>query len=107
MRAARRRGRFNICTGVPTSDLQLHALVAGAAGKPAEPDRAPARPGDIPAMVGDPSEAAAGLGWSPGTSLAEGIAATVDWMRLRLDARPDGGMDMRPSTETRSSTRAG
>jgi UDP-glucose 4-epimerase len=99
-------GRFNICTGVPTSDLELHALVAGAAGNPVEPDRAPARPGDIPAMVGDPGEAAAGLGWTPGTSIAEGIAATVDWMRRGLDARPDGRMVTQSSTHTRPSTPA-
>jgi hypothetical protein len=57
-------------------------------------------------MVADPGEAAAGLGWSPATSLAEGIAATVDWMRRGLDARPDGRMDTQLGTDTRPSTPA-
>jgi UDP-glucose 4-epimerase len=83
-RATGERGggrRFNIGTGVQTSDLQLHSAVATAAGAPDEPARAPARLGDIRAVAVDPTAAAAGLGWRPTTDLATGVAAVVAWAR--------------------------
>ncbi len=83
-RACGERGggrRFNIGTGILTSDLELHALVAEAAGATSAPAFAPPRPGDLPAMAVDPLPAQDGLGWVPGTSLRDGIKATVDWLR--------------------------
>ncbi|MBA3618386.1 MAG: NAD-dependent epimerase/dehydratase family protein [Actinomycetota bacterium] len=83
-RATGERGggrRFNIGTGVQTSDLQLHSAVATAAGAPDDPARAPARLGDIRAVAVDPTAAAAGLGWRPTTDLATGVAAVVAWAR--------------------------
>ncbi|MQA83966.1 MAG: NAD-dependent epimerase/dehydratase family protein [Streptosporangiales bacterium] len=71
--------RFNIGTGVATSDRELHSLVAEITGAPDTPEYAPPRPGDLPAMVIDPAPARTGLGWSPRTPLREGIAATVAW----------------------------
>jgi len=73
--------RFNIGTGLQTSDRQLHTLVARAAGAPDEPGTAPFRLGDLPAMALDPTPALTGLGWKPRTSLEEGLAATVEWAR--------------------------
>jgi UDP-glucose 4-epimerase len=74
-------GRFNIGTGKATSDLELHAAVAEAAAAPHEPAFAPGRPGDLRAMVLDYTAATAqppaGLGWTPRTTLAEGLARTV------------------------------
>jgi UDP-glucose 4-epimerase len=84
--ACGRRGgghRYNIGTGVLTSDLALHSLVAETVGAPDEPASAPVRPGDIPAMAVDPTAAKAGLGWAPSTSLCDGIKATVEWLRRR------------------------
>ncbi|GAA0947833.1 NAD-dependent epimerase/dehydratase family protein [Actinocorallia libanotica] len=75
--------RFNIGTGVQTTDRRLHALVAAAAGAPDEPGTAPFRLGDLPAMALDPAPALDGLGWKPRTSLEEGLAATVAWARGR------------------------
>jgi UDP-glucose 4-epimerase len=83
-RACTERGsgrRFNIGTGISTSDLALHSLVAEAVGTVSAPDFAPPRAGDLPAMAVDPLPAQDGLGWVPGTSLREGIKATVDWLR--------------------------
>jgi UDP-glucose 4-epimerase len=83
-RATGERGggrRFNIGTGVQTSDLQLHSAVATAAGAPDDPARAPARLGDIRAVAVDPTAAAAGLDWRPTTDLATGVAAVVAWAR--------------------------
>lgn len=75
--------RFNVGTGVQTSDRDLHTLVAAAAGAPDEPAFAPPRLGDLPAMAIDPGPARAELGWAPRTALPEGLAATVEWARSR------------------------
>jgi UDP-glucose 4-epimerase len=86
VRAAGERGgggRFDIGTGVQTTDLELHALVAAASGAPDRPEFAPARLGDLPAMAVDPASAYGGLGWTPRTSLRDGLTATVEWARQR------------------------
>ncbi|MBW8486265.1 NAD-dependent epimerase/dehydratase family protein [Actinomadura parmotrematis] len=76
-------GRFNVGTGRQTTDRDLHALVAGAAGAPDDPAFAPPRLGDLPAMAVDPSATERDLGWTARTPLAEGLAATVAWARSR------------------------
>jgi UDP-glucose 4-epimerase len=73
--------RYNIGTGVQTSDRQLHTLVAHAAGAPDEPEFAPARLGDLRASALDATAAARDLGWHPQVDLAEGINRTVDFFR--------------------------
>jgi UDP-glucose 4-epimerase len=73
--------RFVIGTGVGVTDVELHREVARAAGGAPEPEFAPPRLGDLPAMVVDSSAAAEVLGWRPRTSLAEGLALTVKAMR--------------------------
>ncbi|SNT63577.1 UDP-glucose 4-epimerase [Streptosporangium subroseum] len=79
--------RFNLGTGVETSDRRLHSLVAGVAGAADEPADAEARLGDLPAMAVDPAPALEGLGWRPQTDLATGLKATVEWARARLSIR--------------------
>lgn len=84
LRACGERGdgrRFNIGTGVLTTDLELHSLVAELTGGPDKPAHAPARPGDLPAMSVDPVPAGHGLGWFPATRLRDGVGATVEWLR--------------------------
>lgn len=73
--------RFNIGTGVQTSDRELHTLVARAAGASDDPGFAPARLGDLPASALDPSRARAELGWEPKVELAEGVGRTVEYFR--------------------------
>ncbi|MEO3824825.1 NAD-dependent epimerase/dehydratase family protein [Actinomadura sp. B10D3] len=75
--------RFNVGTGVQTTDRDLHALVAEAAGAPDDPEFAPARLGDLPAIAVDPSETREILGWEPKVALRDGIAETVAWARER------------------------
>lgn len=77
------RRRFNLGTGVQTTDRELHTLVAASAGAPDEPGLAPARLGDLPAMAVDPSPALEGLGWRPRNDLTTGLKATVEWARTR------------------------
>src|SRR5690606_11723901 len=70
--------RLNVGTGQPVTDLELHRVVAEAVGSSAAPEFAPPRLGDLRAMVVDASEAARVLGWRPRTTLAEGLARTVE-----------------------------
>lgn len=76
--------RFNLGTGVQTTDRRLHTLVAEVAGAPDRPGFAPPRLGDLPAMAVDPAPAAAGLGWRPRTDLRVGLKITADWARSTL-----------------------
>ncbi|MES9538418.1 MULTISPECIES: NAD-dependent epimerase/dehydratase family protein [unclassified Actinomadura] len=80
--------RLNVGTGVQTTDRDLHSLVAAAAGAPDEPEFAPPRLGDLPAMAIDPRPTREALGWEPGTVLREGLAETVAWARDRNPVRP-------------------
>jgi UDP-glucose 4-epimerase len=76
--------RFNIGTGVQTTDRQLHTVVANAAGAPDDPEHAPPRVGDARSIALDASAARSGLGWEPWTTLDKGVQATVDWLRTTL-----------------------
>lgn len=80
--AASNGQRFNIGTGVETTDRQLHTLVAEAAGAPDNPEVAPARLGDVPRSVLDNSKARSVLGWEPQVALPDGIRQTVEYFSL-------------------------
>jgi nucleoside-diphosphate-sugar epimerase len=75
---------FNVGTGRGTSVARLAAMVLRAAGRdlPVEQDGTD-RPGraQILRLVADPARARDRLGWSAGTSLEDGLAATVRAMR--------------------------
>lgn len=73
--------RFNIGTGVETSDRALHAAVAAAIGAPDEPGFAPARLGDVNRSCLDARKAGSVLGWRPRVPLGEGVRRTVDYFR--------------------------
>jgi len=73
--------RYNIGTGIQTTDRELHSVVARAVGAADEPVFAPSRLGDLPASALDPGRAAAELGWSPACGLAEGVERTVRYFR--------------------------
>lgn len=73
--------RFNIGTGVETSDRQLHTVIAAAAGAPDDPAFAPARLGDVARSCLDVEKAATVLGWRPRVALADGAARTVQFFR--------------------------
>jgi UDP-glucose 4-epimerase len=73
--------RLNIGTGVAVTDLELHRLMAAAAGAAPEPVFAAPRLGDLPHMVVDAATAREALGWAPKVVLADGLARTFDWMR--------------------------
>ncbi|MGW6692162.1 NAD-dependent epimerase/dehydratase family protein [Rhodococcus sp. NPDC054953] len=80
--------RFNIGTGVETSDLELNRLVARATGTTVDPLWKPARPGDVRRSALDAGQARRILGWHPTVGLAEGIARTVAHFRELGVSRP-------------------
>ncbi len=73
--------RFNIGTGLETSDRQLHSVVAKVIGVADNPEFAPARLGDLKRSCLDVRKAEMVLGWRPQVRLEEGIARTVDYFR--------------------------
>ncbi|MFG1710622.1 NAD-dependent epimerase/dehydratase family protein [Nonomuraea sp. M3C6] len=75
--------RFNLGTGIQTTDRRLHSLIADAAGAHDKPGFAPPRLGDLPAMAVDPVPAHEGLGWQPRTDLPSGVKKAVEWARSR------------------------
>ena len=66
-------------SGVETSIMELYELVSEVLGVDIEPLRGPKALGDIARMRYDCAKAERLLGWTAGTSLAEGIRKTVDW----------------------------
>jgi UDP-glucose 4-epimerase len=84
VRAAGAQGggqRFNIGTGVETSDRQLHSAVAIAAGTPDDPEFHPPRLGDLKRSCLDSGLAERVLGWCPRVALDEGVRRTVEYFR--------------------------
>lgn len=73
--------RFNVGTGIETSDRELHTKVANEIGAPDVPEFAPARKGDVPRSALDSSRAEKIIGWKPQVGLQEGIAMTVEYFR--------------------------
>ena len=74
----------NVCTGRPTTVLELATTVCRLSGRPQRIAHGPARNGDIRVSLGDPAAATALLGVSAGTALAEGLASTM--ASLAVDA---------------------
>jgi UDP-glucose 4-epimerase len=72
---------FNICTGCETTLLDLlEELSELSLHQPEVRFEAP-RLGDIYRSNGDPNKAAAILGFRAGTSLANGLSQTMEWMK--------------------------
>ena len=77
--------RFNIGTGVGTSVRDLHTAMAAAADAPDDPALGAARLGELQAIILNVNAARDRLGWMPRTSLADGIAKTLAWIRTQPD----------------------
>ena len=73
-------GVYNVGTGVETSVVGLFDAIRAASGVEREPAFAPARLGELQRSVLDPTLAESELGWRPERSLADGLAATWDWI---------------------------
>lgn len=82
--ASGNRQRFNIGTGVETSDLELHDAVARAVGTAQKPEDRPARLGDLPRSSLNSERAREELCWHAEVSLEDGIFQTVDYFRNKI-----------------------
>jgi UDP-glucose 4-epimerase len=87
VRAATKGGGLvcNIGTGTETSVNTLFQEMARQAGVDVEPDFKPLRAGELARNCLDPTRAGIQLGWSSWTELGEGTAATIDFVRTRLE----------------------
>lgn len=82
------RQRFNIGTGVQTTDRELHTLIADAVGCPDRPEFAAERRGDLRNSALDPSLAGQVLGWQPTYDLPSGISDTVKYFAAQMNSSP-------------------
>jgi UDP-glucose 4-epimerase len=82
------RGRvFNIGGGNRTSLRCALEVLAGVAGRPLDVRYGERESGDVQDTGADTARAAAELGFSPSTSLREGLAAELAWVRAREEPR--------------------
>ena len=71
---------FNVCSGRPTSVLELAGTIAGLAGAAPDLRFQPARAGEIRHSVGSPARAAEALGLGAPTNLRDGLRDVLAWM---------------------------
>ena len=74
-------GRFNVSTGTGHTIREIYAIVADHLGLRPAPEAAEVEPGadDVPAVVLDPSETTARLGWRPRYTFADTVRRTLAW----------------------------
>lgn len=73
---------FNVCTGRPTSLLDLIAGIGRVCGREAQIEHQPPRPGDIRHSVGSAKRAKQALRLGTPVALEDGLAAVIGWLRL-------------------------
>ena len=70
---------FNVGTGIETSVNGLAQAMMAATGIEVPMINAPARPGELQRSSVDPGKAA-GMGWTPQVTLADGLRQTYEWI---------------------------
>jgi UDP-glucose 4-epimerase len=75
-------GTWNIGTGTEVDVLDLIAVIREVSGRPVEPEFAPHRPGELERSALAAEQARIDLGWSPATTLTEGVAAVYRWLEV-------------------------
>ncbi|MDR3536843.1 MAG: NAD-dependent epimerase/dehydratase family protein [Acetobacteraceae bacterium] len=71
---------FNLCTGRPTSVLELAGHIAALAGSALDVTHRPPRAGEIRHSVGSPARGRAALGLVDPAVLSDGLRNVLDWM---------------------------
>lgn len=85
--AERGAGIYNVGTGIEITVVDLWNACAAVTGYSGEVRFVPPRAGEIQRSVLDAGRARAELGWQPRTDLADGLAATRDFIQGLIDAR--------------------
>ena len=71
---------FNVCTGQPTSVLELAQLIAGLAGNSLEVNHRSPRAGEIRDSIGSREQARDVLNLGPPVPLRDGLATVLGWL---------------------------
>ncbi len=71
---------FNVCTGTPTSVIEVARMVAGLCGVPPEIRFRPARSGEIRHSIGGAARARAALGLGAPSDLRNGLEQLLAWL---------------------------
>lgn len=79
---------FNVAGGSNASVNKVLTILERLTGKTADVRRLEPAPGDVHRTGGDTARIRAALGWKPSTSLEDGIARQLSWIRDGLDAAP-------------------
>ena len=74
---------YNVAGGDETTLLELLDVIGDLLGVTPEPEFTDPRPGDVRRSRGDGSAAARDLGFTTKVPLAEGMRATIEWLRSR------------------------
>lgn len=77
---------FNIAGGAEVGLMELIDHVGALVGRPVPVERHRPEPGDVRRNSGATDRALTELGWSPRTSLTDGLRSQLDWHRGRADA---------------------
>ncbi len=72
---------FNICSGQEINLLELLDILSTIFNRTIQPDFQEVRLGDIYRSLGDPNKAREILGFSPGSSIVDGLNETAAWMK--------------------------
>lgn len=75
---------LNLGSGRGTSVREIYDVLAELTGYAGEPDLQPLRPGEVDRIYITGDRALKSLGWKPETSLRDGLAQTVAYLRERL-----------------------
>ncbi len=81
---------FNVCTGRPTSVLELAHAVAAACGVAPDIRHGPGREGEIRESYGNPALAGERLGLGEAVALEDGLRDVVAWLRAGSPGAADG-----------------
>lgn len=76
--------RLNIGTGVETYITELHSKIAATLGHPDEPIFDTPRVGELQRIALDATAARQAMDWEPRTSIDEGLAHTMAWLRTSI-----------------------
>ncbi len=76
-------GTYNLGTGIGFSINQVKRLVESTSGKEVRATYRPARGVDVRSVVLDNSRLNERLGWRPAIGMADGVAHTWEWLKLR------------------------